>query len=278
MLNIYLKLKENIKKTLVFLIITLLFFGSLLIIYKKEILEVDFLDIGQGDASLIRLPTGQTVLIDGGPDNLVLRRLGEVLPFYRRRIDYLVFSHYHDDHITGLIEVMKRYQVSRIIYAESEYNSPILEEFFQTARKRKIPILLVKNRLSLNFLPGCGLSFFAPQVFTTKKDENNSLIARLDCRGKKFLFSGDNNRQVEKGILASNYQISTDVFKASHHGSKTANSEIFLAALRPSLLVISDGADNKFGHPSLETLDLASKLGIKVRRTDQTGTIRVIGP
>jgi len=213
-------------------------------------LEVIFFDVGQGDSALIITPSGQVVLIDGGPDNTVLRRLGDSLPFYRRNIDLVIFSHYHDDHLTGLIEVLNRYQVKKIIYASSPLESPLLETFLQTAQAKKIVTNLVTITAHLDLATNCSLNFINPLALRVKEDQNNSLIVRLTCCGQKFLFTGDNSAIVEKALINSGQDMSALVLKAAHHGSNTASSEIFLRAVNPRLVVISVGADNKFGHPS----------------------------
>jgi competence protein ComEC len=237
-------------------------------------LEVIFFDVGQGDAALIKTPDRQTILIDGGPDNSVLRGLGKNLPFFRRRINTVIVSHYHDDHITGLIEVMDRYQVGKIIFPAESPTSEISAIFLSAAQDKKIPIIFLSASATLEFAADCQLFLLNPIALDVKTDDNNSLIARLDCRESRFLFTGDSNRKVEQALINSGLDLGADIIKASHHGSVTANSEAFLRAVAPRLLIISVGADNRFGHPSPVILDRAADLGIPVRRTDQEGEIR----
>ena len=111
-------IKKALKIIFGFLMIVILLTYIKLFInnFDKELPEIDFLNIGQGDASLIKLPNNRSILIDGGPDNLVIRRLGETLPFYQRKIDLIILSHPHDDHLLGLIEVIKRYKIGALIY------------------------------------------------------------------------------------------------------------------------------------------------------------------
>ena len=111
-----------------------------------------------------------------------------------------------------------------------------------------------------------------------KVDPNNSLTVKLNCAGAKFLFSGDNSATIEKALLKTGLDLRADVLKASHHGSNSANSEAFLRAVNPKLLVISVGADNKFGHPSPLVLERAASLNINVKRTDQDGSVKIFGP
>ena len=256
----------------------LLLLGGVIHIYNKpQELEVDFLDVGQGDAALIKLPNGEVTLIDGGPDNRVLRRLGENLPFYRRQIDYIILSHYHDDHTTGLVEILKRYKVKNIIYAAGITSSPIINELLTVAKDKSVSMLALSNKIKIPYNNGCFMNLLNPASLGVKDDSNNSLVARLNCGSEGFLFSGDNSSAVEKILVNSGWNLRAAVFKASHHGSNSANSELFLMAVNPRLMVISVGADNKFGHPSPKIMARATDLQINTERTDKLGTVRVFG-
>ncbi|MFA5109494.1 MAG: MBL fold metallo-hydrolase [Patescibacteria group bacterium] len=239
-------------------------------------LEVDLLDVGQGDAALIKIPGGKVILIDGGPDNLVLRRLGEILPFYRRRIDLIILSHYHDDHAAGLVEIVKRYKVKDLVYPAGSPPTAIMEALRETAVRRKTTIRQLETGVIWNFGVGCSLALFNPASLGVKKDANNSLVARLACDRQTFLFAGDNSKTVEKALIASGRDLTAAVLKASHHGSNSANSEEFLRAVNPRVMVVSVGADNKFGHPNPEVLELAAVLKITVERTDELGSILIL--
>jgi len=247
----------------------------LALIFPPRFLEVIFCDVGQGDAALIKIPTGQVIVIDGGPDGSLLRCLGKNLPFNRRQIDFLILSHYHDDHITGLPELARRYQIKNFIYAPDEYQSAPRDELRKYLDRTSSEIVELAGAASIDFQPDCRLNLLNPAILSVPPDGNNSLITRLQCRGKAFLFSGDNEAKVEKALLASDFVFAADVFKASHHGSKTSNTADFLQAGGFRQLIISVGT-NKFGHPSPEVLERARDLGISIRRTDQSGTIKLI--
>jgi competence protein ComEC len=251
-------------------------------------LIVTFLDVGQGDSTLIQTPNGQVILLDGGPDDTVLRRLGEYLPPYQRRIDYVLYSHLHDDHTTGLVAVLSKYEVKNLVYAPSAYSSPTLTTLEQEARARHVVFAPVAGTAKINLGPNCDLALLNPAILSVPADQNNSLVARLNCAGRTFLFSGDNSAKVEKALLAFTAagtacrqftcDLSAAVFKASHHGSNSANSEAFLRAVQPRLMVISVGADNHFGHPHPAVLARAAALGITVRRTDQDSSVSLTSP
>lgn len=255
----------------------LVFIALFLFNSSQKRLEIDFLDVGQGDASLIKLPNNKIILIDGGPDSLVLKRVGENLPFYQRKIDLIILSHPHDDHIIGLFEIIRRYKVDTIIYVAQENNPEILALFLQTAKNMHINLVDLKNEADIDYFSGCSLHLLNSESLKVKKDDNNSIVTKLDCNSLTALFSGDNNSTVEASLLKTKYDWSAKILKASHHGSKTANGELFLQAVKPDLLVISVGADNRFGHPNSEVLERAERSKIDIKRTDEMGTIKVFG-
>ncbi len=251
---------------------------SIFLLNKSKKLEIIFLNVGQGDSSLIKLPNRQVILIDGGPDNLVLKRLGENLPFYRRRLDYIIVSHFHDDHLIGLIEVINRYKIGSIIYMKGEERSVLGSIFIRMAKLKKINLIAVENEATLNYFPGCFIKILNPVIFAIKNDGNNSLISKLSCQKETALFTGDNNFKIEAALLKTGEDWSAKILKAAHHGSKSANSEMFLRGVNPSWLIISVGINNRFGHPSAEIVSRAAYLGLPIKRTDQDGTIKIIEP
>jgi len=260
---------------LIIILLTILYFFS--VRNKIDRVEIDFLDVGQGDASLLKLPNNKIVLIDGGPNNLVLKRLGENLPFYQRKIDLIILSHFHDDHLLGLIEIVRRYKIKSIMYIGGAESSPLFPIFLKEAKQRKSNLISLKNEASIKYSEKCLLKVLNPLVLGVKTDSNNSLIVRLDCSPLSALFTGDNNYKVEASLLQTGLDWTAKILKGSHHGSKSANSGLFLRAINPDILAISVGADNRFGHPSPETLERAGQLGIKIKRTDFEGTIRIYG-
>jgi len=237
--------------------------------------EFYFLNIGQGDSSLIRLSGGITILIDGGPDNLVIRRLGEILPFYQRRIDIIILSHPHDDHIMGLIEIVRRYKIGTLIYMWQDDQPELLNILLAEAKKRNIKVIELKDRATMRHQNGCDLTIINPENLEIKEDPNNSLITKINCRDASALFTGDNSAKVEEKLLQTGEDWTAKIFKAAHHGSKTANSEAFLKAISPSLYIISAGILNRFGHPNAEIIERVSDMGITIKRTDKDGTVKI---
>lgn len=272
-----LKKRKKVILLTIILVFCLLFTLIIFFNFSQKITEIDFLDVGQGDASLIKITGGKVILIDGGPDNIVLKRLGENLSFFKRKIDLIILSHPHDDHIIGLLEVIRRYKVGAIIYVGDEGKTELLTMLLKTAEERNVHLINLRNEANMNYSSSCSLYLLNPISLKVKNDDNNSIVSRLDCDGLRAIFSGDNNFAVEKVLLETGNDWSAEIMKASHHGSKTANSEAFLKAVNPKLFVISVGVDNRFGHPHEDVLKRVKNLKINLKRTDNEGTIKVFG-
>jgi len=153
---------------------------------------VGFFDVGQGDSALVQVGD-KNILIDGGPDNVVLKRLGENLSFFNKKIDLVILSHYHDDHVSGLIEVIKRYQVNKVIYLDDSPSSLIFEEFLETINEQGIDYVALSGTMNIQLESDCIMQLISPAILAVPANNNNSIIAKLDCRHKKFLSSGRRN-------------------------------------------------------------------------------------
>ncbi|MDD5071460.1 MAG: ComEC/Rec2 family competence protein [Patescibacteria group bacterium] len=243
-------------------------------------LEVDFLDVGQGDAILIKSPMGQNILIDGGPDSKVIEGLGENLPFWDRRIDLMVLTHPHDDHVAGLIEVIRRYGVKKILYTGVVHSAPNYLAWLEAIRERKISLIIIDRPQKIILGDDCHLEIIHPlKSFLARETgnlNNSSIVAKLVYGETKFLFMGDAEAEVEKELLAGEADLSAQVLKAGHHGSDTSSGEDFLEAVSPETAVIQVGKNNSFGHPSLRILKRLERAGAEILRTDLDGTIKMI--
>ena len=263
---------------IVFVIIALLLFW--LYWRQPENLEVDFLDVGQGDAILIKAPAGQNILIDGGPDKAVLKRLAENLPWWDKQIDLMILTHPHDDHVSGLIDVIKRYQVKEILYSGVIHHSPNFLAWLELIKNKKIKLTIIDRPQTVKLSQNCQLDIIYPQEsFLGQEVENlnnTSLTFKLIYGQTKFLFTGDLEQLAEEKILASAVNLQADVLKVGHHGSDTSSSQAFLDKIQPQLAVISVGKDNDFGFPSLRVIKRLERLGAQILRTDQAGTIKLV--
>jgi competence protein ComEC len=244
-------------------------------------LHVSFLDVGQGDAILIERGR-QQVLIDGGPSPQTLtRELGERMPFWDRTIELVVLTHPHEDHLSGLVEVLERYEVEMVLYPDLEYDSALYEEWFRLIEAKGIPVTLAQAGEEIKLGEGITMSVLNPPATlltgTNSDPNNNSTVLRL-CLGRvSFLLTGDIEREAEFGLIYSGAELNCTVLKVGHSGSYTSTNPEFLEAASPQLAVISVG-DNPYGHPHGEVVArLEAALGENnVYRTDEQGTIEFI--
>lgn len=243
-------------------------------------LEVDFLDVGQGDAILIKAPGGQNILVDGGPNKIAVKRLGENLPWWDKRIDLMILTHPHDDHVTGLIEVLKRYRVKRILYTGATHSAPNYLTWLKTVRDKKVPLVIIDKKQTIDLGQGANLQILYPNQSLLNKTlpdlNNSSIIIKLIYGRNKFLLTGDAGLAVEKALLDSSDDLSADVLKVGHHGSQYSSSEEFLGRVKPRFAVILVGEGNNFGHPNLRIIKRLARIGAKIFRTDKQGTIKII--
>lgn len=235
---------------------------------EKDKLSVTYLDVGQGDSSVIELPDGRTMLADTG---ITGREPASFLKYGgRQRIDILVVSHAHPDHTGGLEYLAERFDVQEIW----DNGRLILPNGLSHIRRRSL------NRGDV--IEGSGYGILAlhpyPEFYTSGGREynaanNDSLVFRIEGGGRSFLFTGDVEKEAEEDILHLGKWLKSDVLKAPHHGGKTSADEAFFRAVSPEAAVISVGRDNSFGHPHQETLDALEGAGIY--RTDTDGAIKI---
>jgi competence protein ComEC len=241
-------------------------------------LEVVFFDVGQGDAALIKSPYGQNILIDGGPDNTVIRRLSEELPFWERRIDLMVLTHPHDDHLFGLNEVLERYRVDQALYSGAGVNNQAFHNWLAGLKNQEAKLLVAERGDRIRLGPECGLDVIYPDHIPVASDNLNdtSVVLRLDCLGKRFLFTGDIEEKAELEILAEDLDLQADYLKVAHHGSDTSSQAEFLDQVKPKVAFVPVGADNSFGLPSERILLRLKRSGAKVHRADKEGNLKVV--
>lgn len=233
---------------------------------NRGLLKVEFFDVGQGDAEFIETPLKQQVLIDGGPDLSILEKLGKAMPFYDRYIDLVILTHPEQDHLNGLIELLKRYNVGVIITTGVVRDTEQYKEWINTIKEKKIPVYIAQMGGEVNFSENLKLDILYPlENLAGEKisDSNNtSIVSKLIYGDFEVLFTGDIEKSVENKIVASGQNLQSDIIKIAHHGSKTSSGEEFLKAADALLAVIEVGKDNKYGHPHQEVLDRLKNLNI----------------
>jgi competence protein ComEC len=224
------------------------------------------LDVGQGDAILFSCHAGEQWLVDGGPDGTVLTRLGELLPPWDRSIEWLVLTHPHADHVSGLVDVLERYQVEHVLIEPSFYHTPA-SDALREAIEREGAAVEAPTHV---WQQGCVQALTDPNPSLDDPNEQ-SLVLRVRIGSVAWLLMGDATESVEQTLLMRGVEPAYGL-KVGHHGSRDSTSSAWLAAVRPSVAVISSGVQNAYGHPHAETLDRLVQSGAQVWRTDQQGT------
>jgi len=238
-------------------------------------LTVAFLDVGQGDAILVTAPGGGQMLVDGGANNSVLRELGKAMPFYDRSIDVVLATHADQDHIGGLVEVLKRFKVDLFIRTNATSSSAVYGELENLIKEKNIKEEIISAPEILTLGGGVEFDILFPVQDTSGWETNEaSIVGKLIYGKNSFLLTGDLPQKMEK-FLVSRYGsfLTSDVLKAGHHGSKTASAELFVAVVSPAYSIISAGLDNKYGHPNQEVLDIFARFKKEVLQTLSLGTI-----
>jgi competence protein ComEC len=266
------------------LIIAILTWAAIATVPESDKLSVSFLDVGQGDSILISTPSGHHILIDGGPSSeKVCLELGDILPFWERKIDMVVLTHGHDDHVTGLVEVLRRYRVEQVLYPEGiDYMSNAYSEWLSVSEEKGIKHDRAQAGQRIDLGSGATLEVLNPPpdfLQGTDSDiDNNGVVLRLGMGKVSFLLTADLYGDGELYLVCERVELKSTVLQVSHHGSSTSTSEIFLAAVDPQVAVISAGAENRFGHPSDEVMTrLTERLGENgIYLTSERGTITFI--
>ena len=239
-------------------------------------LEVTFFDVRQGDSIFIETSQNQQIIIDGGPTSAVLEKLGQEMPFWDRTIDLIILTHPEHDHMAGLIEVLKRYQVENILWTGVVRDTAEYKEWQRLIREEGANIYIAQAgqqiKLARAILADILYPFESLEGQEFKDSNNTSIIVRLVFGENSFLFTGDAPQSVEKKLLET--AIDSDILKIGHHGSKTSSAQDFIGVVSPEVAVISAGKDNKYGHPAPEVLQNLS--GVKILRTDLDGDIKII--
>jgi competence protein ComEC len=242
-----------------------------------DYIHVSFLDVGQGDAVLIQRGNIQ-ILVDGGPSpEAITNELGRLLPYWDRSIELLVMTHPHQDHLSGLVEVLKRYNIGAVLQPdieESEYSTGLAAEWRRLLLENKTRQITAETYQEIS-LGGIKLSVLSPRAGsgTNSEPDNSALVLSVVAGDFTFLLTSDIGRETEFDLLYDRLVPDCDVLKVAHHGSSFSTTPEFLNVARPELAVISVG-ENDYGHPGVEVLDRLED--ILVYRTDARGTIEFI--
>jgi beta-lactamase superfamily II metal-dependent hydrolase len=248
-------------------------------------LRVHVLNVGQGDSILIIAPGGKVVLVDAGVPGSGKVVTAALERYGLKQIDLLVATHAHADHIGGADEVLKAVKVTTVLDSRVPNTTKNYEDFLEAIQQTGAKyvgaapsqMFDLGGRAQLTVLAPIQPFFKQSEIRSGGNEPNaNSVVTRLDYGDFSMLLTGDAEAETEERIMSGGGNVTAKVLKVGHHGSKYASSEKFLRQGRFEAAVISDGADNRYGHPSQEALDRLRKLGIKLYRTDLEGEITII--
>ena len=286
---------SNLLTKVVFLVLIVVF--TIPTYGNCNMLRVTYLDVGQGDSELIRTPNGKNILIDAGDDR-VKSAERVIIPYLKKNginsLDCVIISHAHRDHLGGLLVLLNKIPVKKIIETHPS-TTQMYRELLNIIKKKKIVHVKGFKGDVLNWDSSCKTEILhPPRTWTTKEyseifkgDTNRdnvqlgsnlnnfSIVLRLQYKNMVYLFGGDAEIDAENEMIADNSpsKFKTTVYKASHHGSKTSSSPHFLQYIKPKYVVISVGKNNQFHHPSPQTIKNIKYYTQKVYRTDEDGTV-----
>ncbi len=274
-------INSYIKKVLVIYVMFITMFN----IFGKfdKSLNIFFIDVGQGDSTLIITENNKNILIDSGGTEFGEDKIGKntLLPYlYNRRIyklDYVMISHFDSDHCKAMLYIMEHMKVKNAIISKQEEISENYNEFLKIVNEKKINIIVVGSGMKINIDKSTYFDVIWPNANNVINENilnNNSIVTKLVYGNFSMLFTGDIEKIAEQNII-NKYDVTADIIKIPHHGSKTSSSLDFIKCVNPKIALIGVGKNNKFGHPSGVTIKSLETRNCMIYRTDLDGEIKI---
>lgn len=245
----------------------------------SDVLTFAVLNIGQGDSLYIEGPTGIQIVVDGGPDDALLRELPKVMPQFDRSLDAVIETHPDADHISGFIDLLKRYQVGAFIEPGIEKDTITAQTLEKEIKDNHIPRVIARRGMWLDLGGGAQLKILFPDYdvshINQKADNDGGIVAHLVYGKTSVLLTADISSVVEDHLLAisTSTDLESTILKVAHHGSRFSSEDSFVSEVAPQIAVISVGAHNTYGHPTERVLEMLAAHNIQTLRTDLYGTI-----
>lgn len=236
----------------------------------EETLNIYFLDVGQGDSIFIELPDEKTMLIDAGENNFGEGIRNYISDYGYSKIDYLVATHPHADHIGSMAYIVKNMDIGSVFMPKVSTNTKTYENLLESISDKGLKVTSAKAGLTIADESGYTINVVAPVTIDEDNLNNSSVVIKLGYGDTSFLFTGDAEKE-ELETITDN--VSADVLKVGHHGSTTSTTEEFLSRVNPTYAIISVGKDNSYGHPHDKVLMLLEKFNCKIFRTDVDKTV-----
>ena len=237
------------------------------------LMRVHFIDVGQADSAFIELGNGQTMLIDAGRSGNASTIVNYIKGLQYETIDYVVASHPHDDHIGGMATVLDIFNIGKMYMPKQAHTITAFTNMLNVIENKNIELYTAKAGTSILSSGIIDIDVLAPFADSDSNLNNISAVVRITYGKTVMLFTGDAEHVIENQLLNSG--IDADVLKVGHHGAGSASSSSFIKAVSPEVAVISVGEGNSYGHPHADTLSILNKVGAKIYRTDEQGTIVV---
>jgi Predicted hydrolase (metallo-beta-lactamase superfamily) len=236
-------------------------------------LKVHFINVGQGDSILIQTPEGNTMLIDGGPKSSESSLVSYLQGQGVSKINLIVSTHPHEDHIGGLVSVINNFEVGNIIDSGVAQTTQTYKNYLSAIQSKNINFINWSVGQKFDFGKDVSFIILGPITKSSSDLNNSSIVIKLTYKNTTFLFAGDAQSTEEGNIISNGANLDSDVLKVGHHGSESSSSIKFLNAVSPAIAVISCGKGNSYGHPHDITLKKLAAIGATTYRTDLTGTI-----
>ena len=275
------------KKKLVLIILFVFILVNLLNNFVPKSLKIYFIDVGQGDSTLIQTQYGRNILIDGGGSEFGTYDIGEniLLPYLLDRrinkLDYIVISHFDSDHVKGVFKVIEELEVSNIIISRQGEVSENFKEFQKIVSDKNVNIIIVKkgDYITIDRLSFIEILFPEDKLINENILNNNSIVMKFVSGDFDMLFTGDIEKIAEDRLIElykNTNKLKADILKVAHHGSKTSSTEEFIELVKPEIGLIGVGKNNNFGHPNEEITERLENNNIQIYRTDECGEIIIV--
>lgn len=239
---------------------------------EKNILKISYIDVGQGDSTLIQI-NDKNILIDAGPNDSIDKLMSYLSKQNIKKFDYIIATHPDEDHIGGMSSVIKKYNIGKFYAPKKLSNTRTFENMIKALSSKNLKINQGQQGINLDLGKNVVCEMLAPNNTKYENTNNYSIVLKITYGNTKFLFTGDAEKISEQEMLSKDLDLSADVLKIGHHGSSSSTSEEFLDKVNPKIAVISCGKDNKYGHPHKQTLAKLKNKKIKIYRTDVDGSI-----
>ena len=234
-----------------------------------------FIDVGQGDCTLIQV-NNKNILIDSGTSDSKAKVIRYLKNNNITKLHYVIATHPHEDHIGGMAGVIKTFKVEEFIAPKITSDTQAFVDMVRALKNKDLKIKIAKPNITLDLGPSTTCIMLSPNKTTYKETNNYSCAIKISYKNSAYLFTGDIENLNENEILDKGYNLKAEVLKVAHHGSNSSSSQEFLNRVSPKIAVISCGASNSYGHPNKETLDKLKKLNCIIYRTDLDKNIVLI--